>query len=30
MSTLALNWFRARNTIISVDGGLVCLLPATA
>ena len=27
MSTMAHGWFRARNSIISVHGGLACFLP---
>lgn len=30
MSTLAFDWFRVRNTIVSVDGGQACLLPQVA
>jgi len=30
MSIRALSWFRARNSVISVRGGLTCLIPRAA
>lgn len=30
MSTFALRWFRDRTSIVSVDGGLVCVLHRTS